>query len=699
MGKSLLCRLGIAQISFNPAYVDQLVSNIQEPVFPGKEEKVGLFTLAGLEEVNKLRHEIAEQYIRHLNAKLEAFVRFAASRSVELVVFPEYSIPPESLPICRRLSDGLNIAIVAGTHVVTVNPAALRIYKELQLLSDDSFGSFHPDQDIRKAICVVFVPNQTPVAFPKHVRSKKESSLVPGQPELHSFKMATKAGPIEAQVLICIEALADFDGVNRKKYRQGLIVIPAFTPTSEPFYKRANLDLLQSKCTLFANVAEFGGSRAIARAENASLWFTQEDGTSEIPAPSEALLIIEADLEKQFEVRKTTTDYRAVTDVAVFPALYQMDSPECAKYVELTQGRMSSVGDIESLSKTVQPFTNLSDKVFPRLLKQKLQHFVSQIVPSGAVNCEEAKEWIEPLLITETPSTNVLRWELCSRAIETINSLQVSGKHIEKSKEMMEVYGHLVAKRNELISIIEPDRRREVAAGQLPEAQVSPVPAVSPFIDRQPTFDRITNFINQPQEIAFVLSGMKGIGKSSLVQEAFRQVIPPRKTIWLQLTEGTAYPRLLAELAYKCNLRLLDDLDFSRDDKQEGIEQRILSSLAHEPGAIVVFDEFQSLLSPLGEIESNQIRQLLRKLIGGSSKNKFFLISHIVPKLGADIESRCSFYSLRGLETSDTRRLLLYWFQFGRDDLAGRLPSPSDRFVSLLGGHPPRNQDCRPFLG
>jgi Tfp pilus assembly protein PilF len=132
-----------------------------------------------------------------------------------------------------------------------------------------------------------------------------------------------------------------------------------------------------------------------------------------------------------------------------------------------------------------------------------------------------------------------------------------------------------------------------------------------------------------------------------------------------------------------------EDLKLATPQKQEEVEQKLLSHLCQGPGAIIVIDEFQYLLAGR-DLEDPSIRRFFVSLLCGSrdSKTKVFLISHVAPQLGSDIESRCSFYTLQGLSPRDTERLLLYWFQFGREDLLGHFPSPSDRFLSLLGGHP-----------
>lgn len=229
MAKPLLCRLGVAQVSCNPAYADELVACLQEPAFLAENEKVGLFTIAGLEEVSRLRQSISEQYVAHLNQKIESIVRFAATEGVELLVFPEYSIPAEALPLCHTLSEELGIAVIAGSHVVTVSLSAQHAYRSLELTFEE--GAKPVEEHIRQAACIVFVPKQKPVAFVKYVRSKWETCLVRGAPQV----------PLErfGEILLgkLIESL-------RHDIRQ--IQIPAPVPVGHPV-QRERIEQIQPK--------------------------------------------------------------------------------------------------------------------------------------------------------------------------------------------------------------------------------------------------------------------------------------------------------------------------------------------------------------------------------------------------------------------------------------------------------------------
>ena len=686
MAKPFLCRVGLAQISFNPAYADELASYIQEPAFPGEHDKTGLFSISGLEEVGQFQNSVAEKYLLHLNYKIESILRFASSDGVELLVFPEYSVPPEALPLCHALSQELGIAIVAGSHVVTLSDAARQIYHGLNLTFE---GAKKPvEERVRQAACVVLVPDETPVAFVKYVRSKWEGSLVEGVPAYHAFQMKTRNGKIEVQVLICIEALSHA-ATKEKHTIPRLVAIPAFTPRTDPFYDEGRHALLTGKCTLFANVTEFGGSRVFARADNTSLWFTEKNGSKPLPRGSEALLVVEADLEKQFEVRQSVAEHTAVSDLRVFPILYPTMSAEAHQYSDFVHICSATSPTLPDISSQVGPFTTLKAQVLPQLLQDKLSHFVGHIAPTGIVSPEEAVRWITPLSIREIKPTDVLRWELCNESIETVNALLKSRKYVHRSKELLEVYGHLLETRNRLAGSVQTGVEEAPRPEQLSMTR-GPTSTDSPFVDRDSAFDKIRQFFNQTQSSIFVLGGMRGIGKTALIQEGFRQAIPPRKPIRLQMTEGISYQRLLAELAFGCNLQLPESLKLSTVLTQEEVKKRILTYLGQGPGAVVVLDEFQYLLSSSGEIEDASIRDLLLRLAeaGQRGKTKYIFVSHMSPRLGASFESCLMPYTLHGLLPADTKRLLLTWMQFERDDLRGPFPDPSERLISILGGHP-----------
>ena len=188
-----------------------------------------------------------------------------------MLVFPEYSIPSAVLQACKQLSDGLNITLVAGSHLAT--QFSLRDYRDAGLsVTADVIG---------RAVCPIFVPQQAPKICQKLGRSKWESSLVPGDlcPPVPMSLWGKRAF---LQVFICLDAITSPGDVKAKSAKLGPTVyaIPSLSPTVNLFYDKARLLLASGHIVLFVNGAEFGGSRVFARTEHTNRWYTGEDGRS-----------------------------------------------------------------------------------------------------------------------------------------------------------------------------------------------------------------------------------------------------------------------------------------------------------------------------------------------------------------------------------------------------------------------------------
>ena len=220
-------RVALAQLSFNPAYLDDSgVSFLHEPIFPAEDEH-GLFKLAGLPEVRDLRIRIASSLIHHMSHKIRAVVQFAAAQKVELLLLPEYSIPHELLDECKNLSRDFGIVIVAGSHIAT-KPA---IAEHARLGIRPAKGAV-----VGRAVCPVFLPTGKCLLFEKIHRSKWESSVVPGQ-ELMAAPVLLGEETVQLDVMICLDAIGDPTSRKPRRGRSStrLVAIPSLTPSTGPF--------------------------------------------------------------------------------------------------------------------------------------------------------------------------------------------------------------------------------------------------------------------------------------------------------------------------------------------------------------------------------------------------------------------------------------------------------------------------------
>ena len=474
-------RLAFAQLSFNPAYLDESgVSYLHEPVFPA-EDLQGLHKLGGLPEVHDLRSRIATTLIDHMSHKLKAVVEFAVQQGVEVLVLPEYSVPVELLDECRKLS--AKIVIVAGSHVV--NKPALAEYGRLKVANSPG------DRGLGRAACPVFLPNGECYLLQKLNRAKWEGSLVPGEPTV-PISVKLRDETIQIEVHICIDAIAESTATKvRRRGATTLTVMPSLTPSVKLFYSKGELLLASGKVTLFANIADFGGSRLFARTERTKGWLVGADGTEPIPPHSEALVVVDADLSNQFDARKSTQEHFPVRSISVEPFIYTQHSESCRQFIDfVTVIASQSIPEAE-LIENVKRFIAMDYRLFPRLMQEKLTHFLTHVVGQGLADGEAWLRWLTPVVIQTTSSTDALRWDLCGKAIDAINDLTRSDKYPEKTDLLTSTYKHLVNRRRELRDRIEsPASKTAAQIATSSEDSLTLPPNLGsfepPFFDREP---------------------------------------------------------------------------------------------------------------------------------------------------------------------------------------------------------------------
>ena len=243
---------------------------------------------------------------------------------------------------------------------------------------------------------------------------------------------------------------------------------------------------------------------------------------------------------------------------------------------------------------------------------------------------------------------------------------------------------------------MEPSAARSVAptAVSSEESQTS-IPILGsfepPFFDREPILGAIQSFINSADKACFLLAGMRGVGKTSIAREAFKKVVPPTwRRLWIPLTEGASYTRLLAEFAHQSGLRLPGETALDSPAKQIDLAQNLLLSFSHTPRLVLVLDDFQFLLEPNGEFSNENTGKFISQLlqVSGARRNKVLIVTNQVPKLGAEVRNLIETRRIVGLERKDSENLFSYWFRFEREDVSAQPVSYPEKLLGVLNGHP-----------
>lgn len=111
MSKKL--RVAAIQILCHAAYIDSTTNLINEPT----GTNIGLFKLSTIQTIKSLRRKTYEQYLENLKMKIDKIFEFASQKEVDLIIFPEYSIPPEFLPLIKQKAIDQGLIVVAGRRL------------------------------------------------------------------------------------------------------------------------------------------------------------------------------------------------------------------------------------------------------------------------------------------------------------------------------------------------------------------------------------------------------------------------------------------------------------------------------------------------------------------------------------------------------------------------------------------------------
>ena len=127
-----MIRIHLVQMLYAPAYYHSPVDYLEEPSHADDLKKpLGFLRMAA--QIQDVLRQNKEHYIDHIRAKVTAIIDWAAARSADLVVFPEYSIPHTLIPLLAELAQKAGAVIVAGTHRIPADNEARQEYALLGL--------------------------------------------------------------------------------------------------------------------------------------------------------------------------------------------------------------------------------------------------------------------------------------------------------------------------------------------------------------------------------------------------------------------------------------------------------------------------------------------------------------------------------------------------------------------------------------
>lgn len=283
-----------AHLAFEKPNIQYLCEPLGEPMLGEMTARLNADTPI-LTDLERLRQHLAAAYVHGFTPRIEAILRFCAQHAVDLVVFPEYTIPGQILPRLRELATETRCTIVVGTHLVTTD-----------LLADPAYPAcFAAPPPVNHAIAPVIAPAAKIEYQTKLWQTQWEPLLECGGQVKNFIHTLVDGQQVRFGVIICIDFLRHRDDAGAAYHREWtrdnhLLVVTSLTPDDTPQrFQASALDLYQHfhMPVVYANIARHGGSAVFGygRANGEPL----DAGTAMPPLPPghEGVCIVEVQVE------------------------------------------------------------------------------------------------------------------------------------------------------------------------------------------------------------------------------------------------------------------------------------------------------------------------------------------------------------------------------------------------------------------
>lgn len=368
-----------AHVAFEKPNVQYLGEPLGEPLLGRMIARLNADTPI-LGDLEQLQQHITTAYIRGFAPRIAAILWFCKHQKVDLVVFPEYTIPGQMLPTLRELAAETRCTIIAGTHLVTTD-----------LLADPAYAAcFITPPPVDHAIAPVITPDALVKYQTKLWQTQWEPQLACGDQVMPFTYTTPDAQEVPFGVVICIdflrhrdEAAAAYHDTWSRENR--LLFVTSNTPDDTPQrFQASALDLYQhfQMPVVYANIARHGGSGVFGygRADGEPL----EANTAMPPLPPghEGVCIVELQVEATATKRPSSLlQVPPVRPVAYALILASSEEPELASATAALLAA-SDAGEFKRLAGVQRPVLARAARKFKEV---DLVHRRWQRLATGAI--------------------------------------------------------------------------------------------------------------------------------------------------------------------------------------------------------------------------------------------------------------------------------------------------------------------------
>lgn len=611
-----MLKVAIAQILYKPCYVSGTTDYLIEPF---GDNSTSISNLSFPKD-KKFCQRYREKYISWLRAKIINIVKYCSEGHVDILVFPEYSIPVELLAEIENELKQSELIVVAGTHLVTS--------KNIQLPHN------YPKQKdiINHAICPVIASNGMLGYTAKTVQSQWEVGL---KTELSADVPIIVSPKCNLAIEICIEAL--MVSKSLQTHDNTVCIIPSYSPTTIPFYNNAVLNRYNEVPTLYANSANLGGSSIYAAfSPHDPHWFLDGDHTVPVPKNEEAIIVVSLDLSKMAKSSGTVISHPAAQIDSVVNILYRQNSRD-----KIMIDCWESIVDCDAFRRVQSEFpTSLDSITFKKI------DYLSRIAERGLLTEETLSNTLSFVSINQTPYLHFVQ----EQAADMLTSL-VGG--------VSSLANNPLALRNLSVLSEKLERVSEKSSEDIYENDKNL------FTGRSEEIGRISSFFEDSTPL-LVCQGLRGIGKSKLLRLIKPKVIPDSNIFslyYINMSSGSGYEFLIDELFYIMGSPLNDAVKRSPDEAA----RLFVTCLRRRPKSCIIIDDFHYLLNRDKTYCDERTNIFLSNVIASIDGNQNKIILSTNRRI---FMSHCKNVFLSRLKDDEIKWIIRYCFQAESKNIA-----------------------------
>ena len=154
-----MLRIAYCQISAHPAYCGANGNFCREPVYDAGGAV--LTEISQIGTVSEICDKIYGLYTKKFCLKIQHLLQTLKREEIDILVFPEYTVPAECLPLLYEFCQSQNCICIAASH--TVQQIHQPIYKSINL-------NIGPERNNFSCCPVIFPDGKTEVLF-KHYKN------------------------------------------------------------------------------------------------------------------------------------------------------------------------------------------------------------------------------------------------------------------------------------------------------------------------------------------------------------------------------------------------------------------------------------------------------------------------------------------------------------------------------------------------